>query len=88
MEIQTLATLATSLTTTTNEFLIGAFFAVVLPLVMFFGTNAAFKLQGLLFFITLASVFVYIGAIAATSTSAFGANFGGLFRYNYDQNNF
>jgi amino acid transporter len=73
-----LATTAAALTTPTNEFLIGAFFAVVVPLVMFFGTNAAFKLQGLLFFITLASVLIYIGVIAATSSSTFASNFATL----------
>jgi amino acid transporter len=73
-----LATLATSLSTTTNEFIIGAIFAVIIPLVMFFGTNAAFKLQGLLFFITLAAVLIFIGVIAATSSSTFSSNFATL----------
>ena len=39
-----LASMATALATPTNEFIIGAVVAVVLPLVMFFGTNVAFKI--------------------------------------------
>jgi basic amino acid/polyamine antiporter, APA family len=73
-----LAALATTLTSPTNEFLIGAVFAVALPLVMFLGTNAAFKLQGVFFFVTLASVLIYIGLMAGISSSTFGANFAAL----------
>jgi amino acid transporter len=72
------AATAAALTTPINEFLIGALFAVVLPLVMFLGTNVAFKVQGLLFFITLASVLVYVGVMATTPLSTFSANFAAL----------
>ena len=70
--------IATVLTAQTNEFIIGAVVAVALPLIMFFGTNIAFKLQSLLFFVTLISVIVFIAVIASISPSTFSSNFASL----------
>lgn len=73
-----LATLATSLTTTSSQFIIGAIFAVILPVVLFFGTGITFKLKGLFFVITTFSVLVYLVAMGTTPVAQFISNFNSL----------
>ena len=73
-----LATLAAALTTTTNQFIIGAIFAVLLPIVLFFGTGITFKLKSLFFIITTFSVIVYLIAMGTTPAAQFISNFNSL----------
>jgi len=66
------------LTTTSNQFVIGAIFAVILPIVLFFGTGITFKLKSLFFVITTFSVVVYLFAMGTTPVAQFISNFNSL----------
>lgn len=79
-----LATLASALTTPTSQFVIGAIFAVVLPVVMFFGTNLTFRLKSLFFVITTLSVVVFLVAMAGLPRAQFISNFNSLSTTSYD----
>jgi amino acid transporter len=73
-----LAALASTLTVPTNELLLGAVFAVVLPLVMFFGFKATFRLNTVFFAFSVFAILVFIVALASTTNSTFIANFNSL----------
>ncbi len=79
-----LMTLAGVLTQQTNQFIIGAVLACLLPALMFFGTNVAFKLQSLFFIITTISVIVFIAAMFGLGPAQFASNFNSVSSTSYD----
>jgi amino acid transporter len=70
--------LASTLTTHTNEFIIGAIFAIILPTVIFFGLRLTFQLKTIFFAISIFSILVFIFALAGVSNSTFISNFNSL----------
>lgn len=80
-----LATLAATLTTTTSQFIIGGVFAVLLPLVLFFGTNVAFRVKSILFVITTFSILTFIVVMALTPQSVFISNWNSVSPISYSQ---
>lgn len=80
-----LASIGTTLTQPTNEFIVAAIAIVVTMAVLFFGVNATFKANTVFWGISLVSLAVFIAVAALTPQSQFAANFNSLSSTSYDQ---
>jgi amino acid transporter len=70
--------MASALTTQSNEFAIGAILCVVLPIILFFGTDLAFRIQTAFFAVAILSLVAVIGTMFVLPSSTFASNFNAL----------
>ena len=81
---QGLSSLATTVTTPTGEFIIGALAVIILPSLIFFGNDVTFRIFNVLFAIAMFSIIVFVAVMISTPTSVFVANFNSLSSTSYN----